>query len=46
MDLPAFAIGQQNCIMAVNQSPSIPIYWDCDHWVGKVGIQNIFTRAR
>ena len=22
------------------------MYWDCDHFVGSVGIQNIFTRKR
>ena len=35
-----------NYIMAVNQLPSIPIYWDCDHFVGSVGIKNIFARIR
>ena len=35
-----------NYIMAVNQLPSIPVYWDCNHLVGNVGIQNIFTKTR
>ena len=35
-----------NCIMAVNQLPSISMYWDCDHFTGNNGIQNIFTRGR
>ena len=34
-----------NYIMAVNQLRSM-IYWDCDHFVGNVGIQNIFARTR
>ena len=25
---------------------NIPIYWDCDHFVGNIGIQNLFTRTR
>ena len=33
-------------IMAVNQLQNIPLYWDCDHFVGNAGIQNIFTRTR
>ena len=35
-----------NYIMAVNQLPNIPVYWNCNHFVGNVGIQNIFTRTR
>ena len=35
-----------NYIVAVNQLPSIPMYWDCDYFIGNVGIQNIFTRLR
>ena len=26
-----------NYIMTVNQFPSIPMYWDWDHFVGNVG---------
>ena len=26
-----------NYIMTVNQLPSIPMYWDCDNFVGTVG---------
>ena len=32
-------------IMAVNQLPSIPMYWDCGQFIGKIGIQNI-SRTR
>ena len=32
--------------MTVNQLPSIPMFWDCNHFVGNVGIQNIFARMR
>ena len=35
-----------NYIITVNQLPSIPMFWDCNHFVGKVGIQNIFARTR
>ena len=35
-----------NCIMAVSQSPIIPIYCDCNLYVDNVSIQNIFTRTR
>ena len=35
-----------NYIMVVSQLPSIPLYWDCDHFIGNVGIQNIFMRIR
>ena len=35
-----------NYIMAVNQLPNIPIYWDGYHFVSNVGVQNIFTRTR
>ena len=35
-----------NYIMTVNQLPSIPVFWDCSHFVGNVGIQNIFARTR
>ena len=33
-------------IMTVNQLPSIPMFYDCNHFVGNVGIQNIFARPR
>ena len=33
-------------IMAVNQSPDIPIYWDCGQFIGNIGIQNISLRTR
>ena len=33
-------------IMTVNQLPSIPIFWDYNHFVGNVSIQNIFARPR
>lgn len=29
--------------MAVNQLPRIPMYWDRDHLVGNIDIQNIFA---
>ena len=32
--------------MTVNQLPSIPIFWDYNHFVGNVSIQNIFARPR
>ena len=32
--------------MTVNQLPSIPLFWNCSHFVGNVGIQNIFARTR
>ena len=32
--------------MTVNQLPSIPLFRDCNHFVGNVGIQNIFVRTR
>ena len=35
-----------NNAMAVNQLPNICMYWDCDHFIGNNGIQNIFTRGR
>ena len=35
-----------NYILPVNQLPSIPVYSHFDHFVGNVGIHNIFTRAR
>ena len=35
-----------NYVMTVNQLPNIPMYWDCDHFIGISGIQNIFTRGK
>ena len=35
-----------NYIMTVNRLPSIPVFWDCNHYVGNVGIQNIFARSK
>ena len=35
-----------NYIMTVNRLPSIPVFWDCNHYVGNVGIQNIFARPK
>ena len=35
-----------NYIMAVSQLSSIPLYWDCDHFIGNVDIQNIFMRIK
>ena len=35
-----------NYVMAVNQLPNISMYWDCDHFIGSNGIENIFTRVR
>ena len=35
-----------NLIMTVNQLPSIPMYWGCNHFVGNAGIQNNFARTR
>ena len=35
-----------NYIMTVNRLPSIPLFWDCNHFLGNVGIQNIFARTR
>ena len=32
--------------MAVNHLPNISMYWDCDHFIGNNGVQNIFTRGR
>ena len=32
--------------MTVNQLPSIPMFWDCNNFVGNVSIQNIFARTR
>ena len=32
-------------IMTVNQLPSIPNFWDYNHFVGNVGIQSIFERT-
>ena len=34
-----------NYVMTVNQLPNISMYWDCDHFIGNNGIQNIFTRV-
>ena len=31
--------------MAGNQLPNISMYWDCEHFIGNNGIQNIFTRG-
>ena len=33
-------------IMTVNQLSTIPMFWDCNNFVGNVGIQNIFARTR
>ena len=33
-------------IMALNQLPDIPIYWDCGQFIGNIGIQNISLRTR
>ena len=35
-----------NYIIAVKQLSSITIYSSCTHFVGNIGIQNIFTRTR
>ena len=35
-----------NYIMTVNRLPSIPVFWDCNHYVCNVGIQNIFARSK
>ena len=35
-----------NYVMAVNELSSIQMYWDCGHFIGNVGMHNIFTRAR
>ena len=35
-----------NYIMAVNHLSSTGMYWDCDHFLANVGIQNIFIRTR
>ena len=35
-----------NYIMTVNQLPSIPMFWDCNHFTDNVGIKNIFARTR
>ena len=35
-----------NYIMTVNRLSSIPVFWDCNHYVGNVGIQNIFARPK
>ena len=35
-----------NYIMVVNQFLTMPLYWNCNHFVDKVGIQNIFKRVR
>ena len=32
--------------MTVKQLPNIPVFWDCNHFEGNVGIQNIFARTR
>ena len=37
---------EMKTFMAVNELPTIPMYWDCDHFVGKVSIQNIFMETR
>jgi len=35
-----------NYFMALNPLPNIQLYWDGNHFIGNVGIQNIFTRSR
>ena len=35
-----------NDIVAVKQLSSIPMFLNCNHLVGNVGIQNIFMRTR
>ena len=35
-----------NYTMALNQLPIISIYCDCIHFVGNVGIQNMFRKTR
>ena len=32
-----------NYILTVNQLPSIPMFLDCNHFIGNVGMQNIFA---
>ena len=35
-----------NYIMTVSPLPSIPVFCDCNHFVGNAGIQNIFARPK
>ena len=35
-----------NYIMSINQLPTTAMYWDCDHFLRNIGIQNILARAR
>ena len=36
----------QNYVIDVNHLQSIPMYWDCNHFVGSVSIQNVSKRTR
>ena len=35
-----------NYFMGENGLPSIPMIWDCNHFLGNADIYNIFTRTR
>ena len=35
-----------NYVIAINQLPNVSMYWDCNHFIGKNGIQDILTRGR
>ena len=35
-----------NCIMSINQLPTIQSYWECGQFIGNKGIRNVLTRAR
>jgi len=35
-----------NYFMPLNPLPNIRLYWDGNHFIGNVGIENIFTRSR
>jgi len=35
-----------NFFMALNPLPNISMYWDCNEFIGNLGIQNIMTRNR
>ena len=35
-----------NCIMSINQVPTVQSYWECGQFIGNEGIRNTMTRQR
>ena len=45
-EFPHQCLGDECYVMTINQSPKIPMFWDCNHFVQGANIQNIFARPR